>query len=153
MLGKTFKSRLSRLSSKKEDEAVVQEFVLTHVSVEVVQDFLAPLDEAFELSLRHAFISDKIDWKRIFFDVRIPLLGVKFDELEMNAMLVGINVSRRVVKDGEIFKYDLIFHKNHNPDIDSVFAVTYLNRREEDEKGKKIFLEYDTMVQKRAEAE
>ncbi len=155
MLNKPFKSRLSKLSSKKEDESVVQEFVLTHVSEEAVQGFLAPLDEAYELSLRHAFISDKIEWKRIIFDVRIPMLGVKFDELEMNATLVGINVSRKTVKAdktgkvGEIFKYDLIFHKNHNPDIDSVFAITYLNRKEEDEKGKKVFLEYDTVIQKK----
>lgn len=154
MLNKTFKSRLSKLSSKKEDEAaVVQEFVLTHVSKEVVQVFLEPLDEAYELSLRHPFISDKIDWKRILFDVRIPLLRVKFDELEMNAMLVGINVSRKIIKKDEIFKYDLVFHKNHNPDIDSVFAITYLNRKEEDEKGKKTFLEYDTVIQKRTDAE
>jgi len=151
MLNKPFKSRLSKLSSKKEDETVVQEFILTYVSVEVAQDFLASLDEAFELSLRHPFISDKIDWKRICFDVRIPLLAVKFDELEMNAMLVGINVSRKIVKEGEIFKYDLVFHKSHNPDIDSVFAITYLNRKEEDGDGKKTFLEYDTVIQKRTE--
>jgi hypothetical protein len=154
MLNKSFKSRLSKLSSKKEEDTVVQEFVLTHVSEEVVQTFLEPLDEAYETSLRHPFISDKIEWKRILFYVRIPMLGVKFDELEMDAVLVGINVSRKIVKAdadkvGEIFKYDLIFHKNHNPDIDSVFAITYLNRREEDEKGKKLFLEYDTVIQKR----
>lgn len=153
MLNKPFKSRLSKLSSKKEEDTVVQEFVLTYVSEEAVQNFLEPLDEAYEMSLRHPFISDKIEWKRILFDVRIPLLGVKFDELEMNAMLVGINVSRKVVKDDEIFKYDLVFHKNHNPDIDSVFAITYLNRQEEDEKGKKGFLEYDTVIQKRTGAE
>lgn len=153
MLNKPFKSRLSKLSSKKKDEDVVQEFVLTHVSEEPVQSFLESLDESFGLSLRHPFTSDNINWKRILFDVRIPLLEVKFDKLEMHAMLFGINVSRKEIKGGEVFKYDLIFHKSHNPDIDSVFAITYLNRQEEDEKGKKVFLEYDTVIQKRTGAE
>ncbi len=151
MLNKPFKSRLSKLSSKKKEEEVVQEFVLTYVSEEPVQLFLESLDESCNLSLRHPFTSEKINWKRILFDVRVPLLEVRFDELKMNAMLFGINVSRKEIKDGEIFKYDLIFHKNHNPDIDSVFAITYLNRREEDEKGKKVFLEYDTVIIKGAE--
>ncbi len=153
MLDKTFKSRLSKLSSKKEDEAVVLEFVLTHVSEETVQLFLASLDETYNLSLRHAFTTDRIDWKRIIFDVKVPMLTVKFDELEMNAMLFGINVSRKDVKDSEVFKYDLVFHKNHDPEIDSVFAITYLNRKEVDEKGKKTFLEYDTVIQKVTGAE
>ena len=148
MLNKPFKSRLSKLSSKKEDETVVQEFVLTYISEEAVQNFLEPLDEAYELSLRHPFISDKIEWKKIQYDVRVPFLRVKFDELEMSAMLFGINVARKIIKDGEIFKYDLVFHRQHNPDIDSVFAITYLNRKEEDEKGKKTFLEYDTVITK-----
>ncbi len=146
MLNKTFKSRLSKLSSKKQEDEVVQEFMLTYVSEEVIQSFLEPLDEIYDLCLRHVFTSDKIEWKRILFDVRVPMLDVTFDELEMNATLVGINVSRKDIKDGDSFKYDLIFHKQHNPDIDSVFAITYLNRKEEDEEGKKTFLEYDTVI-------
>jgi len=146
MLDKPFKSRLSRLSSKKKEDQVVQEFVLSHISVEAVQMFLAPLDEAYELYLRNIFVTDKINWKRVVFDVHIPFLQIKFDELKMNATLVGINVSHKVVKEGEIFKYDLVFHKAHDPEIDSVFAITFLNRKEEDEDGKKDFLLYDTEV-------
>ena len=67
----------------------------------------------------------------------------------MNAMLVGINISHKILKEGELFKYDLIFHKEHDPEIDSVFAITFLNRKEEDEDGKKDFLWYDTLIDKR----
>ena len=146
MLNNLFKSRLSKLSSKKMDDQVVQEFVLTYVSTDVVQLFLQSLDETYELSLRHPFISNNINWKKISFDVRIPFLQVKFDALTMVATLVGVNVSRKVMKDGEIFKYELVFHKEHDPEIDSVFAITYLNRKEEDDSGKKVFLEYETIV-------
>jgi hypothetical protein len=146
MLTKTFKSRLSKLSSKKKDDNVVLEFVLTHTSEETVQDFLSSLDTAYNLSLRHPFTSDVINWKRITFDVSIPLLVVEFESLKMNAILLGINVVRREVEGGEVFKYDLIFNKSHDPDIDSVFAITFLNRKEEDENNKKVFLEYDTVV-------
>jgi len=146
MLNNLFKSRLSKLSSKKMDDQVVQEFVLTYVSTDVVQLFLQSLDETYELNLRHPFISNNINWKKISFDVRIPFLQVKFDALTMVATLVGVNVSRKVMKDGEIFKYELVFHKEHDPEIDSVFAITYLNRKEEDDSGKKVFLEYETIV-------
>jgi len=146
MLNKPFKSRLSRLSSKKIEDQVVQEFVLTYTSEDAVQGFLSSLDDAFDLSLRHPFTSDTINWKRIVFEVPVPHLVVKFDALTMNAMLAGISVSRKEVKDGDVFKYDLVFHKSHNPDIDSVFAITYLNRKEEDEDDKKVFLEYDTEI-------
>jgi hypothetical protein len=64
----------------------------------------------------------------------------------MKADLTGINVTRKSTKQMDIFKYDLIFHKQHNPEIDSTFAITYLNRKEEDQDGKKIFLEYDTLI-------
>ncbi len=149
MLKKPFKSRLSKLSSKKKDESVVQEFVLTYSSEEGVQNFLQSLDDSFETSLRHPFTSDRIEWKRISFEIAVPLLEIKFDSLKMNAMLFGINVTRKVIPEGESFKYDLIFHKNHDPDTDSVFAITYLNRKEENDEGKKVFLEYETVIQKR----
>jgi len=149
MLNDTFKSRLSRLSSKKEEDQVVQEFVLTHVSTETVQMFLQSLDEAYGLYLRHIFTTDKINWKKVVFDVRIPFLDISFDALKMNATLVGINVSHKETKEDEIFKYDLVFHKQHDPEIDSVFAITFLNRKEENEEdGKKVFLEYDTEIKK-----
>lgn len=146
MLDKTFKSRLSKLSSKKKDDAVVLEFVLTHISEEVLQVFLASVDEAYNLFLRHAFVSDRIDWKRIMYDIHLTNLKVTFDALKMVADLVGINVSRKRAKEADIFRYDLIFNKAHNPDIDSTFAITFLNRKEEDEDGKKTFVEYDTII-------
>lgn len=151
MLNQVFKSRLSKLSSKKKDDSVVQEFVLTYVSEEPVQNFLASWDEMYNLSLRHPFTSDRIEWKRICLDVQIPLLYVKFDTLSMDAMLFGINVTRKIAKDGETFKYDMIFHKGHSPEIDSVFAITFLNRKEEDDSGSKVFLVYDTEIQKRSD--
>lgn len=146
MLDQTFKSRLSKLSSKKQDDRVVQEFALTFVSEEAVQDFLAPLDNEYGLCLRHAFTSDMIDWKRIQFEVRVPLLEINFDSLKMDADLMGINVTHKRYHDHEVFRYDLIFHKNHNPEIDGTFAVTYLNRKEPNEDGKNVFLEYDTSI-------
>ena len=151
MLDQVFKSRLSKLSSKKKDDSVVQEFVLTHVSEEPVQNFLASWDEEHNLNLRHPFTSDRIEWKRISLDVQIPLLVVKFDTLSMDAMLFGINVSRKVTNEGETFRYDMIFHKGHVPEIDSVFAITFLNRQEENDNGKKVFLEYDTEIKKRSD--
>ena len=146
MLNKPFKSRLSRLSSKKKDDQVVHEFVLTYVSEDPVQGFLQSLDDEYGLFLRHIFVTDTINWKRVVFDVHVPFLQIEFDALKMRAMLVGINVSHKAVKDGDIFKYDLVFHKEHDPEIDSVFAITYLNRKEEDDEGKKDFLLYDTEV-------
>lgn len=146
MLDKVFASRLSRLSSKKKDDQVVQEFVLSHVSMDPVQMFLQPLDEEYSLFLRHIFTTNQINWKKVMFELHIPFLQIEFDALKMNATLVGINVSHKVLKEGEVFKYDLIFHKEHDPEIDSVFAITFLNRKEEDEDGKKDFLWYNTNV-------
>lgn len=144
----TFKSRLSKLSSKKKDDNVVQEFVLTYVSEKPVQDFLAPLDETYEMYLRHVFTSNRIEWKRVQFDIYIPLLEITFDSLKMQADLVGINVFRKINKESETFKYDIIFNKGHDPEIDSIFAITYLNRKEENQDGKKVFLEYNTNIKK-----
>ena len=146
MLNKTFPSRLSKLSSKKKDDSVILEFILTHTSDQQLQDFLSSLDITYNLSLQHSFTSNTINWKKIHFDINVALLKITFDSLTMTADLIGISVSVKNKKNSSIFKYDLIFNKQHDPNIDSTFAITFLNRKEEDEDGKKTFLEYDTTI-------
>jgi hypothetical protein len=68
---------------------------------------------------------------------------VVFDENEFDASLVGINISRKMKKDTEVFQYDIILSKEVGENNwDSTFASSYLNHKEPDENGKDKIVYY-----------
>ena len=147
MLNEYFPAHLSKFISKTKEDEVVVEFQLTHTTSEGDATlFLQEFASEFQYNLMNCFRSNP-EWKAIKFDYFVPKLSMKFDGMDLKADLVGINVTQKETASEIKFKYDLIFNKSHEPDIDSVFATTYLKRKEENEDGKKVLVEYDTLIE------
>lgn len=142
-----FKSSLSKFISKKTDDCVVDEFVLTYISKNDPNEcFLKSWDEKFQTKIMSSF--ENVEWNSIVFKLYFNNLEIKFDNLNIKADLVGIKVSRKEKHDEITYKYDLCFHKQVDPQIDAVFTTTYLKRKEENEDGKKVTMYFDTEISK-----
>jgi len=139
-----FKSYLTKFSSKKDEDRVVVEYVLTHMSVnQPSQEFLKMFDDAYQTNMMSCF--NNIEWSSITFKLRIPRLNVSFDGQTLKSDLVGIKVNRKETTNSINFKYDLIFNKQNDPE-DAITAITYLKRKEENSDGKSVFVEYKTDI-------
>ena len=147
MINKEFRSMLTKFGAKNVNGSVIDEFVLTHLSENnPSEDFLVSWDEKFQTKMMSSF--NDMEWSNIVFKNYITNLTINFDGVEMNADFVGVKVSKKETMDSLVVKYDLIFHKQLDPNVDSVFATTYLKRKEMDENGKNITLDYETKLSK-----
>jgi hypothetical protein len=147
MIDKEFNSQLTKFSSKKVDEQVINEFIISYISEnESRQEFLRTWDEKFNLAMMLNFTND--EWTTIVFKTIITNLNIEFDGIKMNSDLVGIKVTRKEKMDTLVYKYDFCFHKQHQPEIDAVFATAYLKRKEMKDDGKKVLLQFKTIITK-----
>jgi hypothetical protein len=150
MINEIFQGRLTKFGTKTtKDGEVVAEFNIQHKSEQPTQYFLDSFSDVFGNDVKKCM--DSTDWKSIAFDVEgshieFSIDGV--DEMKMPAEIVAIKVGQKI-KDGEsTFTYNIVLNKLLNPNTDSVFATTYLNRKEEDEDGKTKIAEYDILMKK-----
>ncbi len=150
MINEVFKGRLTKFGSKTtKDGDVVAEFTIQHKDENPTQYFLDSFSKEFNNDINKCM--DFPEWKSIAFDVNSTHLEFSIDgvqEMIMPVELKAIKISQKE-KDGEVtFTYNLIFNKVLNPNTDSVFVTTYLNRKEIDEEGKSKVAEYDIFLKK-----
>ena len=150
MINDVFKGRLTKFGSKTtKDGDVVAEFTLQHKSEQPTQFFLDSLSKEFNNNINKCL--DYPEWKSVAFDVEGMHLHLTYDNVDdmvMPVELKSIKVSQKR-KDGETtFTYNLTFNKVLNPHTDSVFATTYLNRKEANDDGKLKVAEYEILLTK-----
>ena len=148
MINEVFKGILTKFGTKvTKDGDVLAEFTITHKSEQPSQNFLDSLSEEFHNSISDCLNST--EWKNISFDISGVHLQLIFDDVEemkMPCELVGLKINHKE-KDGQhTFTYSMIFNKILNSNVDSVFATTYLKRKEENEEGKMVIQEYDVLL-------
>lgn len=114
-----------------------------------VQHFLEPLERIVgggKIKTLFDNGSTDICWNKVSIDLKEYAnrdVVVVFDENEFDASLVGINISRKMKKDTEVFQYDIILSKEVGENNwDSTFASSYLNHKEPDENGKDKIVYY-----------
>lgn len=128
------------------DGDVVKEVVITHTSKnEPDQDFLDGFDEEFQTNVERCLNNPQ--WDNIKFSHIIPGLRIKFDgdAVEFEAKMVGLKITQKETPKDLIFKYDIVFHKEQDKDMDTFFE-NYIKHKEEDEDGKMYLVEYDIEV-------
>lgn len=150
MINEAFQGRLTRFGTKAtKDGDVVAEFTVTHKSEQSSQHFLDSLAEEFHNNVDKCM--DYTEWKNIVFDLENVHLHMTFDDvedMEMPCELKTIRINRREKEGDETYTYNLVFQKILNPNVDSVFATTYLNRKDEDpETGKTSIVFYDILLE------
>jgi hypothetical protein len=150
MVNEAFKGILTKFGTKvTKDGDVLAEFVITHKSTSSSQDFLDSLSKEFNNTINKCL--DNTEWKNITFDlsgVHLQLVYDEVEEMKMPVELVSVKIVHKESGDEEVFTYSLTFNKILNPNVDSVFATTYLKRKEEDDNGKMSVKEYDVLLTK-----
>ena len=144
MINDMFTGHLSKFGAKVVDEDVYVEFVITHISKnEPDQDFLDNFSEEFANNANRSLTNPQ--WDNVKFGYVIPQLDIKFDSMEIVADLQAIKISQKDTEKDLIFKYDLVFLKKQEKDIDTWFQ-SYLKHKDETDEGKKVITEYDVEI-------
>lgn len=128
------------------DGDVVKKVVLTFTSRnEPNQDFLQGFDDEFQTDIEAHFRNPQ--WDNIKFSHVIPGLTVRFDgdAVQFEAKMVELKVTQKDTPKDLIFKYDMVFHKEQDKDLDTFFE-NYIKHKEEDEDGKMYLVEYDIEI-------
>ncbi len=141
-----FDAVLTKIGSKFKPEIddVVIEFVIRFVDKHDVQSFLDSYQKKCSLENVANLFNEPVQWKSIAIDANYRF-NLDFDELnDMTCILKTIKVRRKYsAKDlSDVFTYDLVFEKNVEDGEQDWTFTSYLNRKEEDEDGKKTLMSY-----------
>jgi len=149
MINKNFKSHLNKFECKNSDECIQTSIVLIFEDFEN-SDFLKSLDENFGTNYMLDFVNPT--WKHINFQLAISNLKLEFGGLEFKAQLTNIGISRNETKQGLNTKYCLQFKLDEARTLETMtieFALReFLNRKEPNEKGKKVLQKFETLISK-----
>ena len=139
-----FKGHLSKLAQHSDGEETVVKFSLKHS--EDHPDFLQGINDIFETNNISTF-ADAPSKLKIALDLNLPLV-VKFDQVEFDAVLIGVGLSKKESNKGIVFNYEMKFEKELEKEMDSVLGVNYLKRKEENAKGKMELVSYTISLKK-----
>ena len=144
MLNKTWDGVMTKFGHAKKEETVCAVLTLKHTNEGDVQNFLDSFEKELETNNFKQLFEFPVRWKKLAIDTsdyEKNYFNVEFDEIEFNAKLVEISVTRKVKNGIDNFEYQMTFTKEVETE-DAVAAVTYLNNKEENEEGKMVIVEY-----------
>ena len=146
MLDKDFPAVLTKHTHFYDHDDVFVKFSIRFLNEGDIQNFLTPFDQKIAGGDLQKAFDYPICWKNIAIDTtnyEKTHFKVEFDEVEFDADLVSIAVSRAFKKGVEVYTYVLTFIKEvGEANEDSLFAKTYLKYKETDENGKKKLVEF-----------
>ena len=143
-LDDNFTGRISRFGYKIKDLDVRTEFQITHESKNAASEiFLAGFAKEYNPSIQDCFIGSA--WDNIKFTPDVATMSIQFHGINVTAKIKTIKVTRKETKNDVVYKYDILFEKDHNKEDDYQLA-TYLNSKIEDENGKKEIEWFDVEV-------
>jgi len=133
------KGRLTAFKTKSKETEIKTEFKILFLIPGDVQAFLDNFQD--DLKDQSKLFIFPIKWKSIKLDFS-NVYKIVFDELEIEAVLKRLDISRKYVKGNDVFKYVFTFEKDLEQ-LDQIFS-TYLNQKEQNpETGKRDFIMYD----------
>lgn len=144
MLNKTWDGVMTKFGHAKKDENVCVVLTLKHTNEGDVQNFLDSFEKELETNNFKQLFEFPVRWKKLSIDTSDydkNYFSVEFDEIEFNAKLVEISVTRKTKNGIDTFDYLMTFIKEVETE-DAVAAVTYLNNKEENEEGKMVIIQY-----------
>lgn len=141
---KAFSSKLVSVKCKAKEEEVVMQFTVKHVSEGENQIFLQSYADKCKQENIDSLFRYPVQWKQINIEAAYRF-KMEFDEVEHECILRNIKVSRSHKQGSEFFTYQLEFEKDYDSNADRLF-ISYLNQKEMNETGKKVFIEYSTYL-------
>lgn len=136
------------LHAKSEDE-VLSKVSIKHTNEGDVQNFLDSFEDILGTNNFKQLFTFPVRWKKMVIDTSDYDKNnfiIDFDEIQFNGKLIDISISRKYKNGSDIFEYVLTFSKEVEHE-DIAIVVAYLNRKEEDEDGKKITVEYNVKLE------
>jgi len=146
-IGKGFEGVLTKINTKKhnsEREDVVLEFSIRYTSKYDNQTFLDTYESKCDVENVSVLFREPVHWKSLALEANYKF-SMEFDELPaFECILRAIKVRRRYsAKDmSDAFTYDLVFEKEIEDGNQDWHFAHYLNRKEEDEDGKKSLMTF-----------
>ncbi len=144
MLNRDWDGIMTKFGHVKKDEQVFTTFAVKHVNEGEVQSFIDSFEKELETNNYSQLFAFPVRWKKLVIDTsdyEKNNLRVQFDEVNFEATLTEISVTHKVKNGSDVFEYVLTFIKEVESE-DTVSVVTYLNNKEENDEGKKVFVEY-----------
>ncbi len=141
---KAFTGILTKVQSRAKDEQILMDFNIRHVEEGDNQIFLSSYASKCNQDNVDYYFRYPVSWKSINIEANYKF-RMEFDEVEFEASLIAIKVSRSFKVGMETFTYNLQFEKEIEADSDLLFT-TYLNQKEETEDGKKRLIEYSVYL-------
>jgi hypothetical protein len=134
-----FTGTLQSLSHKGGDPTIVK-LKIKHVYEGELQNFLDSMEKTLNIKNITKLFENPILWDKLVLDSDINhAVGIEFDAVAFDAYLSGISITRKFRKDTEVYEYMLEFEKDVATDnLDKTLAIEYLNRKEENDDGKKV---------------
>ncbi len=150
MLSGEWQGNMTKHQHVYKEEEVFVKFSIKYTSEGDVQDFLKSFQTKVGTdNLTHLF-NYPVRWKKMSIDTseyEKNYFTVGFDEIDFDAQLVDIQISRKFKNGNDLFEYVFTFIKDVGEENeDSVIAKTYLNHKEEDENGKKVVVRYPVLL-------
>ena len=141
---KAFTGVLTKIQNKAEEERILSEFEIKHVMEGDQQIFLNSYATKCNQENVDTYFRYPVQWKSITLEANYKF-KVEFGEVEFEAVLKAIRVTRGFRQGTEYFTYNLVFQKDIEQDLDLHFA-SYLNQKEENDVGKKVLIEYSVYL-------
>lgn len=150
MIGKEIKcimTKYTNVPASGDVEPHVQ-FILKHTNVGDVQTLMGYFEKALDTTNIQSLFNYPVRWSKQEIDVsdyQPNYYLIEFDEVEINAKLQKIVITRKL--DEGIDSFDYTFHfKKEMEEQDVKIAYIYPKHKEENEDGKKILVEYSTTI-------
>lgn len=132
-------------ATTSDGESVQKNFTIRHVMEGEIQNFLHSYADACNYDNVKSLFQTPVMWKNIAIESKYKM-KVTFDALEFEAVLVGIKVSKKYVKNVDTYTYDLLFTMEPDKDIDPVLEM-FLKQKETDENGRKKLVLFDVLLE------
>jgi len=148
MINKRFLGILKKYESCRIEDDIYVKVLIKHKDEGSVQTFLDPFIKRLGIDNIKNLFDYPVRWKRMVIDTSDYVLSsykITFGEIDFNAVLHEILITRKLVEGNDIFDYSLVFMKPPSSDelLDPVIIEAYLNYKEENDAGKRVLKEFD----------
>lgn len=151
MIGKTFLGTLRKFESFRDEANIYVKIIIKHTSEGAVQEFLTPFATKQNIDNLPPLFTWPVRWKKMVFDTSDFVQNtyrIKFGEVEFEAELNSITVTRKLVNGSDIFDYSLELIKPASEGLeDRVIVEAYLDYKEENDEEKMVRKDFDVNME------
>ena len=151
MIEKPFLGTMRKFESFRNEANIYVKIIIKHISEGAVQEFLTPFAKRQNIENLTPLFLWPVRWKKMVFDTSDFVQNtyrIKFGEVEFEAELNSITVTRKLVNGSDIFDYSLELIKPASEGLeDRVIVEAYLDYKEENAEEKMVYKEFEVTME------